>query len=155
MTAQSRKHCDVCGLPLPEQAGRGNRYKRHVECRLAHRRQTQRDAYRADPTSFKWKTRALSMGLTVEELRVLYERAGHACQVCGIREEELTDKYATLSIDHDHRCCPGKRDGRKHRRACGKCIRGLLCPRCNKLLTLADQVTFTAIQDYMEVWNDH
>lgn len=28
--------------------------------------------------------------------------------------------------------------------------KGGLCPRCNKLLTLADQVTFAAIQKYME-----
>lgn len=30
-------------------------------------------------------------------------------------------------IDHDHTCCPGKR-------ACGKCIRGILCRPCNFVL---------------------
>lgn len=147
--------CLVCGLTgLPPRNGGGSLYRIHPECRAERRRQMQRDAYRADPIAFKWRTRAYGMGIAVEELQRMYEAAGHACQVCGIREDELTDKYATLAIDHDHRCCPGKRDGGSRRRACGKCVRGLLCPRCNKLLTLADQVTFAAIQDYMGVWND-
>jgi hypothetical protein len=37
----------------------------------------------------------------------------------------------TSHIDHDHRCCPG-------RTACGKCVRGLLCNRCNLLLGMVE-----------------
>lgn len=32
-----------------------------------------------------------------------------------------------VDVDHDHACCPGKR-------ACGKCIRGILCHPCNLAL---------------------
>jgi hypothetical protein len=44
-------------------------------------------------------------------------RQGGHCRLCP----ETVD----LVIDHDHRCCPGPY-------SCGKCVRGLLCHRCNR-----------------------
>lgn len=43
---------------------------------------------------------------------------------CGICGEEF---IRTPHVDHDHFCCAGKR-------SCGKCIRGLLCHKCNTAL---------------------
>jgi len=38
----------------------------------------------------------------------------------------------TSQIDHNHACCPGKT-------SCGKCVRGLLCNRCNLLLGMVEK----------------
>lgn len=56
--------------------------------------------------------------MTVEEFE--RKRAGQNNR-CGICDEEFT---VTPSVDHDHECCLGNR-------SCGKCVRGLLCKKCN------------------------
>ncbi len=50
------------------------------------------------------------------------------CAICGHKDSR------GLSVDHDHACCPG-------RNSCGKCVRGLLCSRCNMGLgNLSDDI---------------
>lgn len=58
-------------------------------------------------------------GITLEQYEELLARQGGVCAICRRRPTKNR-----LSVDHDHRCCPG-------RRSCGKCIRGLLCKECN------------------------
>jgi hypothetical protein len=50
----------------------------------------------------------------------LWEYQGGRCAIC----QRATGATKALSVDHDHKCCPGKA-------SCGKCIRGLLCGGCN------------------------
>lgn len=50
--------------------------------------------------------------------RLLAEQEG-LCAIC--RQPPPDGRW---HVDHDHDCCPA-------RRACGKCVRGLLCQPCN------------------------
>lgn len=68
-------------------------------------------------------------GITIEEFEALLETQGGKCAICPASVRE--DGYR-LSIDHDHRCCPGTV-------SCGNCIRGILCPNCNRGLGLFDE----------------
>jgi hypothetical protein len=56
-------------------------------------------------------------------------RLGHnACAVC----RRPFGAAGRVFADHDHACCPAQVD--QTAKTCGKCIRGLLCFRCNTAL---------------------
>lgn len=57
--------------------------------------------------------------LTIEQYRQMLDDQDGRCAICRC----LPDTKA-LHVDHDHRCCPTGR-------SCGRCIRALLCGRCN------------------------
>ena len=88
------------------------------------------------------RERALSRyGLTHEDYSIMLGEQGGVCRIC-LKKETLG--HGTLSVDHDHSCCAGIE-------SCGKCIRGLLCSRCNKVLgAVEDQVTLLqSMVDYL------
>jgi hypothetical protein len=68
---------------------------------------------------------ARQYGLTPEQYQALLEACrknakGEAlCMMCN--------RIRARAVDHDHAHCPGKT-------SCGKCVRGLLCTRCNVFL---------------------
>jgi hypothetical protein len=65
--------------------------------------------------------------LNSEDYEAMYEKQNGCCAICTLPESE---QRRNLDIDHDRSCCPG-------RESCGKCVRGLLCESCNKLLGLS------------------
>jgi hypothetical protein len=70
--------------------------------------------------------------ITEEDFNVLLESQNYRCAICK------TDRplgKGVFNIDHDHLCCPTTS---KNTKTCGKCIRGLLCSRCNTGLGFLD-----------------
>jgi hypothetical protein len=68
------------------------------------------------------------LGITEEEFNGRLEAQGYCCTMCRLPFEE--DRR--ICADHDHNCCETQPKARA--KTCGKCIRGLLCFRCNTAL---------------------
>lgn len=69
-------------------------------------------------------TATKTYGISIERYTEMFR---NGCQICGVTE-------GRLHIDHDHSCCT--------KGSCGKCVRGVLCHKCNTALgLLGDDVT--------------
>lgn len=66
------------------------------------------------------QVRLRTFGITPAQYDEVLTAQGGGCAICG----DANDIGRSLAIDHDHACCSG--DG-----SCGRCVRGLLCSRCN------------------------
>lgn len=74
---------------------------------------------------------AYRYGITQAEYNEQLEIQGGVCSICQKSPEEV----GKLAQDHDHSCCPGQR-------SCGKCLRELLCSRCNTSLgSIGDSIS--------------
>lgn len=107
-----RNSCMVCVKREAKERYAGLEFKRRPK------RRPERSAIRHRRTRFQ---------LTDEQYKNLLETQGSACAICGSPEPGGLRGW---QVDHDHSCCAGKK-------SCGKCIRGLLCLRCNALLAHA------------------
>lgn len=83
--------------------------------------------------------------ITLEAYEERLQNQNDECKTCYSGSPGAGHTY--FSVDHDHSCCPGKR-------SCGKCIRGLLCSRCNLVLGPLndDPVLLRSLADYIEEW---
>lgn len=116
---QGRKWCSSCETRLPESAFASSNGKPdglQSRCRGCNA-----IIYRARADYIRDKMREQRFNLTREEFDAMFAAQGERCAICGGTEPGST----YWNVDHDHTCCP------QAGISCGKCIRGILCSRCN------------------------
>lgn len=79
---------------------------------------------RRDPKRDKWYRLKYNFKLDRKEYEKILEDQGGVCAICTL------DKR--LYVDHDHNCCPTEF-------TCGKCVRGLICQKCNMMMHYVDE----------------
>lgn len=117
--------CTLCGPTVIRESNRSNRNTtfgkwRCVAGYTAGRRFTVEEAKERRRWSSLWGRHKLTKAIY---LRMVQEQ-DDSCAIC--KDGDDNQHY---DVDHDHACCPGVN-------SCGKCIRGLLCPTCNKAMGL-------------------
>lgn len=119
-----RKHCS---LGLCRECYQKQSYQTNKEVR----KQQARDYAQQHPQKYnKANSVRHRHNMSWDEYLERVERQHNAC-VCG---RVFDDTWSGVPrIDHDPKCCPA---GKK---SCGKCTRGLLCNRCNRVLGLLEK----------------
>lgn len=126
-----QKTCTKCGQNLtldvfPTVSHHANGYESW--CKKCKRAQIK--GKRAEnPDAWRDQYLRRTYSISLEDYNVMVERQGGVCGVtnCGVPPEDCTK--GVLVVDHDHSCCPGAM-------SCGRCVRGLVCDRCNTGLSM-------------------
>lgn len=114
--------CRSCCLEDKKERYKKNRHLLSERAKVA--RLARSDEERAaDAARFRARALKREYNLTVEQWQAMFDAQGGRCGICKTAEGSGGGKR--LAVDHDHRCCPGKR-------SCGECVRGLLCASCNQ-----------------------
>jgi Recombination endonuclease VII len=116
-----------CGHPKTAE----NLYNtKRAQCKTCNRRAVQRRDFGPNAVEHRAKQLRLQKG---------------GCAIC------LGTVRHTLKQDHDHNCCPNRLDkkGTVRIKACGKCLRGLLCADCNFWLSFLEKETFVRREAYL------
>lgn len=146
MPLMNEKKCVKCGVTKPLEAFHRKYDKLTNRCKLC-RCDDEKIRRERDP-EHKARARHNNLvrmyGITGQQYQVMLGMQEGLCAICA--RACPTGKY--LSVDHDHKCCPGQR-------SCGKCVRRLLCASCNSGMGhfRDDPELFRKAIDYIKVWN--
>lgn len=148
----TEKTCTKCGVKFYSHKDK------HMRCgvcrreRATYMKSNYRDHYRQVRVD---KTFALEPG---QFARMLEEQDGK-CPICGLVFQILTDVedmrkggITVPYVDHDHNCCDFN-PSMSHP-LCGKCVRQLICRRCNVMLGHAEDSVenLTSAVAYLQRW---
>lgn len=115
-------------------------------CRLCHTEyeRERKDARAKQDPAYTRMLNLRRYGLTQKQFDAMLAAQDGRCAICR------TDDPAgvTWAVDHDHSCCSTRKN------SCGRCIRGLLCSRCNIAIgnMRDDPVILRAALNYVTTW---
>jgi hypothetical protein len=130
---ESHKQCRICEEMKP-----------YSDFSKKYKEAAQKESYCFDCKKFMGTERVLSKyKLDVNSYMKIFNSQNGVCAICKKPEKD----GKRLSVDHDHSCCDGAY-------SCGKCIRGLLCTRCNKTLGMVEDNTeyLNAMIQYLKIF---
>ena len=104
--------------------------------------QKNKEKYSDNPLPRMSATMKYKYGITYEDYLRMLEEQGGVCAICGTDKPGGRGKF---HIDHDHSCCPTEK-------TCGKCVRGLLCARCNTKLGVIESLWIMKGLAYLQKW---
>lgn len=122
---RARLKCEECGGPLPVARRKRGRTKFCSDVCAQKARQARQTPEERAAWRFQHK-----YGITLGQRAVLLKEQGGGCAICGTKRPGSKG----WALDHDHACCGRPSDAK----TCGKCIRGVLCGRCNLAIGLFD-----------------
>jgi hypothetical protein len=120
-------YCSCCATARSRKWRIDNPERERALRQVSLEREKQKD--RADPTRGRARLLRKRYAMSLDDYDSMSERQSGRCAVCGTNCPG--GPGSVLHVDHDHSCCPGQK-------TCGKCVRGLLCDKCNKALGYAD-----------------
>lgn len=142
--------CTRCGVEKPaREFTRHSGYRRNRTCRACKVEISRANAAVVKPGHPRWVTKRNGIlkrryRMTVEDYEILLDQQKGVCAICGTDlRDVLGSGWKGAHIDHDRACCPG-------RNSCGKCVRGILCGRCNAYLAWAEAVSIVRIAQYLD-----
>jgi hypothetical protein len=133
---EKEKQCRSCKVMYPIES-------------FKKRRSGYRESYCLSCIKTMGTTRNISLyGISSDQYYDMFNEQNGVCKIC--KKPETTKER--MCIDHNHSCCPSVKN--KRTRSCGKCIRGLICFRCNVVLGMVkdDEKLLNEMIRYIKIY---
>lgn len=136
----SRQPCAQCGGEIPEDRKAGSIY-----CSPACKKLVNDAAWRLRSPHYM---RQYLYGVTPEKYETLLAAQDNRCAICRSPDWPAPVRAGSPHVDHDHDCD----QGHPPKRACDRCVRGLLCGHCNNGIGQLghDPARLRAAAEYLE-----
>lgn len=117
------RRCPMCGEIKPGSDYSSGTFSYCKPCAASRERDRRQQGLTTEYRA--WYSRMDTLrryGLTFAQFDDMVAAQKNKCAICGTDKPGGSGKW---HVDHDHTCCSTRKA------SCGKCLRGLLCSRCN------------------------